>query len=307
MMNLRIMTVVLAVCAMSWIAPLTDMAYAGEEVLITSNRDGNAEIYLVELGGKTQKNLTNNDAEDIYPSWSPDGQKIAFTSSRGGDALNIFVMDADGKNVKQLTKYKGKSAYCSEWSPDGKEIVYVLGDEFVLLNPETLRRQLLTDNAYDPAWSPDGKKIACTKFVEAGYKIHVMDADGQNEQDIGTDANGLGWSYPAWSPNGKKLVYANQVGDDIELFTCDIDGKNNSRITNVGGHNSYAAWSPDGKRILFRQTNRGGADAWPFYWIDPETLNLEVVKELKDEPPLNNDMNPGRPAFRPKQNKAQKP
>ena len=56
---------------------------AGDEVLITSARDGNAELYLVELGAMTAKNLTNNAAWDIYPSWSRDGKKIVFSSTRG--------------------------------------------------------------------------------------------------------------------------------------------------------------------------------------------------------------------------------
>ena len=112
----------------------------------------------------------------------------------------------------------------------------------------------------------------------------------------------MGWSYPAWSPNGKKLAYANYTGNSIELFVCEADGKNTSQVTNNGGVNSYAAWSPDGKKILFRQTNKPSdrETLWPYYLVDVETLNTEVVEELKNEPPLPNDENPGRPAFRPK-------
>ena len=89
------------------------------------------------------------------------------------------------------------------------------------------------------------------------------------------------------------------MGEDIELFVCDADGKNETRITNLGGLNSYAAWFPDGKRILFRQTNQD-SDVWPYYLVNVETLNLEVIEGLKDEPALTNNLNPGRAAFRPK-------
>jgi Tol biopolymer transport system component len=296
---------------------MSNAVNAADEVLIVSNRDGNAEIYLVELPDKAEKkqaekteavklkvekNLTNDPGEDTFPTWSPDGKRIAFTSTRDG-SYNIYVMDADGKNAKQLTKHQGQYSYCAEWSPDGRRIVYNLRDGnnilAVLLDPDTGSKRPLVPNAWDPAWSPDGKKIAFTKFTDQGYKIHVMDADGLNEKDLGTDANGRGWSYPAWSPDGKKLAFANQAGDDIELFVRDADGKNETRITNLGGLNSFATWFPDGKRIVFRQTNQDSG-VWPYYVVDTTTLEIEVIEQLKGEPALLNNLNPGRPAFRPK-------
>ena len=311
-MNRRTTGLMMIAMGAMWTA--SAIALAAHEVLIVSNRDGNAEIYLVELaGGKPAaegekaekendgKNLTNNNAEDIYPAWSPDGKRIAFTSTRDGD-FNLYVMDADGKNARQLTRHQGKYAYCACWSPDGKRIVYSLRDQnklvAMLLDPNTGSERVLAENVWDPAWSPDGKQIAFTKFTDTGYKIHTMDADALNERDIGTDPNGLGWSYPAWSPDGKKLAFANQNGDDIELFVTDVDGKNKTRVTNLGGTNSFAAWSPDGKRLLFRQTTRG-ADEWPFFWVDVETLNVERIESLANEPALNNSLDPGRVAIRP--------
>jgi Tol biopolymer transport system component len=317
-MNLRNITA-LATVLVAMLTP-TRRAHGADDVLIVSNRDGNAEIYLVELesdpvGGKAEKdeagkperkkaakNLTNDPGDDTYPAWSPDGKRIAFTGTRGGD-FNLFVMDADGKNLRQLTAHQGKYPYCAVWSPDGRRIVYNLRDQnnllLVLLDPATGSERPMLANVWDPAWSPDGKKIAFTRLTEEGYKIHVMEADGLNETDIGSDGNMLGWSYPAWSPDGKQIAYANQVGEDVELFVSTADGKEKSRVTNLGKLNTYAAWSPDGKRILFRHTPQGGA-VWPYYWIDPATLKLEVVESLKDEPALNNNLNPGRPAFRPR-------
>lgn len=311
-MYLRITTTVLAVL-IGFIR-----VNAADEVLIVSNRDGNAEIYLVELTGKAEKNqaeknkpdrnLTNDPGEDTYPTWSPDGKRIAFTSTRSGHA-EIYVMDADGKNVRQMTKYQGTYPYCADWSPNGRRIVFNLRYPktivAVLLDPDTGNHRPLIENVWDPDWSPDGKKIAYTEFTQDGYKIHVIDSDWLNEQDLDTEVNHRGWSYPTWSPDGKKLAFANQVGDDIELFVCDADGKNETRVTNLGGLNSYAAWFPDGKRILFRQTNQD-ADVWPYYIVDVEMLNLEVIEQLKDEPALTNNLNPGRPAFRPKKLAAEK-
>ncbi len=296
----------IAVMQLVVLAVIAGQVMAADEVLIASNRDGNAEIYLVELDDKGQvtkrapQNLSNDPGDDSYPTWSPDGKRIAFTSTRSGQA-EIHVVDAGGKNVRQMTKHQGLYPYCADWSPNGRRIVYNLRYPerivAVLLDPDTGNHRPLIENVWDPDWSPDGKKIAYTKFTPDGYKIHVIDSDWLNETDLDTEVNHRGWAYPAWSPDGKRLAFANQVGEDIELFVCDADGKNETRITNLGGLNSYAAWFPDGKRILFRQTNQD-SQVWPYYIVNVETLNLEVIEELKDEPALANNLNPGRSAFR---------
>lgn len=129
-MNVRI-TAAIAAVLIVFLGTALDAAEAADEVLIVSNRDGNAEIYLVELAGKAEKhkpdkNLTNDPGEDTYPTWSPDGKRIAFTSTRSGHA-EIYVMDADGKNVRQMTKFQGTYPYCADWSPNGRRIVFNLG------------------------------------------------------------------------------------------------------------------------------------------------------------------------------------
>ena len=72
-------------------------------------RDGNAEIYVMKTDGTGQARLTSNSAADTSPSWSPDGTKIAFSSTRGGNA-QIFVMKADGSAVTRLTNQSGTNS-----------------------------------------------------------------------------------------------------------------------------------------------------------------------------------------------------
>ena len=96
---------VLCVCLTSeelWVK--NALALNADQIVFTSRRDRNNEIYVMDAYGGNQENLTNHPAHDGEPDWSPDGTKIAFASDRNGDRTQIYVMDADGKNVIRLTE-----------------------------------------------------------------------------------------------------------------------------------------------------------------------------------------------------------
>ncbi len=108
--------------------------------------------------------LTTHGGYDGSPSWSPDGQKIAFTSERSGN-YDIWVMDADGGNKQQLTRHEGYDSDCY-WSPDGQKIAFSSGrsdngDIWVMDADGSHKQRLTTNEATDwhPSWSPDGKKL----------------------------------------------------------------------------------------------------------------------------------------------------
>ncbi len=110
-------------------------------IAFTSDRDGNVEIYVMDVDGSNVIRLTNNPTPDLFPVWLPDGSRIAFSSDRDGND-GIYVMGADGSNVIRLTN-----------------------------NPAFDR---------DPAWSSDGSRIAFTSDRDGNSEIYVMDADGSN-------------------------------------------------------------------------------------------------------------------------------
>jgi Tol biopolymer transport system component len=286
--------------------PVPGSAPGKPQFVYASKRDGNFEIYLMNLDGTDAKNLTKNPAQDRDPNWSPDGLSIVFVSDRDGTA-NVYTMDADGGNVKQITKGARKCGWPA-WSPDGKKILFLResdkGGQFFTVELQGGKEQQLTGlkgegDAYDPCWSPDGKKIVFTSSRNGGFRVHVMDADGGNVQVI-TNQNEFGWVMPAWSPDGKKIAYAKDTGGTgVEVFTCDPDGKNEKQLTKLNNINTFAAWSRDSKQIIFQQAQfRTVENPAPLYVMDADGGNLRMI--------LAED-GPGRPAWRPTPKKAMAP
>src|SRR5918992_951085 len=114
------------------------------QIAFVSLRDGNDEIYVMTADGSDQTNLSNNDADDFNPSWSPDGEKIAFSSFRDeteeSDNEEIYVMNADGSGQTRLTDDPALDRFAS-WSPDGEKIAFTSDrengiDEIYVMNAD---------------------------------------------------------------------------------------------------------------------------------------------------------------------------
>jgi TolB protein len=102
------------------------------------------EIFIIDKTGSESVRLTFDDRGDFYPRFSPDGTKITFTSQPEGDFPQIWVINSDGTNARQLTTTQG---YTSDWSPDGEWIVYtdtraVSGRLWIMRKDGTDKRQL---------------------------------------------------------------------------------------------------------------------------------------------------------------------
>lgn len=112
---------------------------AGHRFLMTSVRTGDTEIFLVDPYMGDAVNLTRSPkSEERYPCWSPDGKQIVY-ADQVGDALEQFICDADGKNVRQLTRL-GRISCPAAWSPDGKWISFRSTDEAFWRDKELMEK-----------------------------------------------------------------------------------------------------------------------------------------------------------------------
>ncbi len=169
-------------------------------------------IAVASIDGTTDVKIISNK-EDAMPVWSPDGKKIAFSSHRTGD-WNIFIMDSDGSNQRQLTYGGGVDP---AWSPDGTKIAFVTNNSeggasvFTIKTDGTGLFQITAGkiSVSSPCWSPDGTKIAFVSNINGEFNIWVINSDGSGLRQITNYPNGAG--CPCWTPDGNWIIFNTTV------------------------------------------------------------------------------------------------
>jgi len=283
------LSILLGVTTQAQMIPLTT------RLLTTSIRTGDTDVFWVNPTTGDAFNITKTPAsEERYPIWSPDGKQVVFSSNRGSKnaaldsftgPFNLYIANADGSNVRQLTKQVAPAVYYfPSWTADGKQIWFSLADDaqkkavMGYVTPDGREYREVADGR-DGAISPDGKTIAFTKQVGKGFCLFAMDADGKNVRQLSQHEDEIGAVAPAWSFDGKQIVYSDQVGEALELFVHDVPTKQNRQLTKLGKISSSAAWSPDGRFITFRVTE----DA---YWRNITARDKAYQDKRPDKRPV---------------------
>jgi Tol biopolymer transport system component/tRNA A-37 threonylcarbamoyl transferase component Bud32 len=252
----------------------------GKWVLYSGQETGNRDIYLLSTSGQKPINLTaDSPADDDEPAASPDGERIAFRSSREGGG--IFVMGRTGEGVRRVTPVGVSAAFNPAWSPKGDEIAYTTENvqltplnwerksELWVVNVNTgEQRRIEVDDAVQASWSPHGHRIAYVsrrQKADAGDRSgastsRVMDVytvpAGDGESVAATDDRATDWS-PVWSPDGRYLYFVSERGGSMNLWRVAIDEVSGRRlgepepIITPAPFLAHPSVSADGRRIAY--------------------------------------------------------
>lgn len=180
--------------------------------------------------------------------------KIVYVSALSGHK-EIYLMDFDGRNQRQLTKHQS-ICLSPRFSPEGERIVftsYKMGNPDLYLkdlrNGEEKRISHFPGLNISPAWSPDGKRLALTLSKDGNPEIYIMNMDGSGLTRL-TDHPAIDVS-PSWSPDGKKIAFVSNRGGTPQIYLLDLASKEVQRLTFEGKYNTHPAWSPRGDLIAF--------------------------------------------------------
>lgn len=218
-------------------------------VYVAIGENGSPQLFVSGLDGKEPAPLTTYEADKLEaPSWSPDGERIAFVTNKDRND-EIYIVNADGSNEVRFTENNGSDSN-PVWLNDGSGLIWsqdtVGRGSSQLVSQQFDSRQVveLTNSQgsnTQPSISPDGQIIAFTSTRDGKQEIYLMAADGTDEQLITFDDGDANNSDPAWSPDGQYIVFtSNRNGGVKNLYSMTPDGNNVQQITNQNGSSFYA-------------------------------------------------------------------
>ena len=211
-----------------WSADRTKVVFS--RVLLSE--EDNTEIFVVNRDGSGLRRLTTDAAVDNHPTWTPDGSRIIFDSNRNDPSpatcrstdlcrYDLFTIDADGTNLRQLTTSTGADSH--------------------------------------PKVSPDGTRVAFTSNRSGANAVWTMSIDGSGLRQL--TPNSMIGGLPNWSPDGKRIIFENNSCSfptcaESDLFTMKATtGSVITQLTRNFGNNVDADYSPDGKFIIFQHSD----------------------------------------------------
>lgn len=233
----------------------------GKRAILIKIVGGREQLFVMNLDGSGETQITHGDADHEDPAWTPDGSKVAFILVKDGKKI-VQLMNPDGSGIVAVTP-PTQSAIHPAFTPDGMTILYCTDDdlrppaknEAAIYAVDIATKQVRTIisggvNTF-PVMSPDGHKIAYRKIIgDMNSEVFIADADGRNPKNLTNNWTFEGW--PAWSPDGKTIAFAgNRNNAGYQIFLMNPDGSNVRLLAATEGRGTAPKWAPDGRSIYF--------------------------------------------------------
>jgi dipeptidyl aminopeptidase/acylaminoacyl peptidase len=237
--------------------------------------------------GTSPIRLTNDLEAENYPSWSPDGTRLAYQRDLNGSA--IYVINADGTGKQRLSPTPGLDVTPS-WSADGTQIVYArlytapepnqpaMTDIRIMNADGSGDHAVLADTLFsvEPRWSVDDRLVFMSYMNSSDLQIYVMNVDGSDLQQLTNAANN---GDPVWSPDGTHITFGSdrEGGNKLDVFEMNADGSQLTQLTHfdVPYEAGDTNWSGDGSKIAFEYDINGMKQSDPNAFAEVWTMNSD--------------------------------
>jgi TolB protein len=266
------------------------------DFVFTSSVDGDRDIYLFDAQTATINNLTGNDAEDHWPTWSHDGRMIAYQSLTDGNREIYIKVLPEGVPVN--SSQHEEQDLVPSWSPNGQYIVYyssrgtgwdgsgpIAGQLYVMRVQGSAVGMIQTDLFASPsmiAWSPDSDSLFYARYGAGKEGIYQLDLKTGEE----TALLALEGKFPGvatTNPAADTVDYYVNVDDGVVIYQLSLTDGTSRRLTPTGALNYYAHWSPDRRDLLVTSAQDATGQLYDIRCMAADgSYDVAVINDLSD-------------------------
>ena len=247
-----------------------------------SDATGRKEVYISDVLGRSQRQVTRHRHLCVSPRYTPDGGRLAYSTYHRGNQ-DLYITDLrQSERTRSLSRRKGMNL-APAFSPDGKHMILTLSKDgspdLYLMNLEGRIIEQLTRNSginVSANYSPDGNTIAFVSDRSGKPQIYTMNLSSRTVKRLTFQRSEN--SEPVWSPKGDRIAFTGLVDGRYQIFVMDTEGRNSRQLSSGWGDFESPSWAPDGKMIVFARKRNGKSD---ICLVGANGKNMRVLFTLK--------------------------